>query len=154
MKLKGLLWIVIILSVCQVILAQNRLAQRQTNERLLCILPMTGAGTYEDPRRPMYAPTGPLHVPEMALLDGAQPESNETQPLRKGILGFSYVISDDGQFALAEFVAADRAAFKEILRDPNVKSFIVGKTSRTNIETEFRKYKAGVNLDRLGEGLK
>lgn len=115
---------------------------------------MTGVGTYEDPRRPMYAPTGPLHVPQMALVDGAQPGSNDTQPLRKGILGFSYVISDDGQFALAEFVAADRTAFKEILRDPNVKGFIVGKTPRANIEAEFRKYKADVNLDFLGEGLK
>ena len=119
----------------------------------LCIVPMTGAGTYEDPRRPMYAPKGPLHIPQMALIDGAQPGSNDKQPLSKGILGFSYVVSDDGQFALAEFVAADRAAFKEILRDSNVKGFIVGKTPRANIETEFRKYKADVNLDRLGEGL-
>lgn len=153
MKLKGLLWVVIILSACPVIFAQKRLDQRHINERLLCIVPMTGTGTYEDPRRPMYAPTGPLHIPQMELIDGAQPGSNETKPLRKGILGFSYVISDDGQFALAEFVAADRAAFKEILRDSNVRGFIVGKASRLNIEKEFRKYKADINLDRLGEGL-
>src|ERR1700687_2257559 len=34
---------------------------------------------------------------------------------RNGIIGFSYVVSDDGLLALVEFVARDRSAFQPIL---------------------------------------
>lgn len=129
-------------------LAQQRVNLRNTYERLLCVVPMVGAGTYEDPRRPKYAPTGPLHLPPAAV-DGAQPEGEAGQPARKGILGFSFVLSDDEQFALVEFVAATKADLKPILADASVKSFVKGKAWRLDIEREFRRFKADINLDRL-----
>lgn len=64
-------------------------------ERLFVVVRMVGKGTLVDPRRSMYAP-----VPTTV---------NPT--LRSGILGYSQVVSDDGNFALVEFVAKDRAAF-------------------------------------------
>jgi len=129
--------------------SQQRVASRNLYERVYCVVPMVGAGTYEDPRRPKYAPTGPLHLPQGAPGDQAPSGSEELQPARRGILGFSFVVSEDGQFALAEFVAATKADLKEILADPSVKSFVKGRTRRLDIETEFRRFKADINLDRL-----
>lgn len=101
-------------------------------ERLVCIVPMIGAGTAEDPRRPMYTPAGP----------------REANPF----LAFSYLASDDGKFALVEFVAVDRAAFDGILqdRDPRVKKFLKGKVKREDVEAEFRKHRKNVDLRNFG----
>jgi len=73
-------------------------------------------------------------------------------PSRSGILAFTYEESDNGRFALVEFVAADRAAFLPILneRRPDVKAFVKGVARRADIETEFRKHKSDFNLDRFG----
>ena len=130
-------------------LSQQRLGLNLSYERLLAVVPMVGAGTYEDPRRPKYAPTGSLHIPQVDPGDGAQPNSEAIQPVRTGILGFTFVLSDDSQFALVQFVAASKADLKEILADSSVKSFVKGKTRRVDIETEFRKFKSDINLDRL-----
>jgi hypothetical protein len=48
-----------------------------------------------------------------------------------------------------QFVGASKADLKEILADPDVKSFVKGKTRRLDIETEFRRYKADIDLDKL-----
>ena len=143
-----LLFVVVWFFVGQAVSAQQRVAARNLYERVYCVVPMVGAGTYEDPRRPKYAPAGPLHiVPSSA--EAGRPGDEKPQPERKGILGFSFVVSEDGQFALGEFVAATKADLKEILADPDVKSFVKGKTRRLDIETEFRRFKADINLDRL-----
>ncbi len=97
---------------------------------------MVGAGTPSDPRRPMYAP-----VP------GAE-------PAREGIVAFSYQLSDDGKYALVEFVARDHAGLAPILADRNlrhdVKVFEKAKTKREDIEKEFRKHKKDFDLSRFG----
>ena len=88
-------------------------------------VPMVGKGTFADPKRPMYAP----------LPSAINPAS------KTGIIGFTYQVSDDGNYALAEFVARDRAAFRQILADtsPEVKSFVRGVHKREDIEAEFKK---------------
>jgi hypothetical protein len=117
--------------------AQQRVDLRNTYERLLMVVPMVGAGTYADPRRPLYAPL---------------PPARGVAPSRDGIIAFSYQISDDGRFALAEFVARDRAGFKQILSDQraDVKLFEKGKAKRADIEAEFRKHKKNFDFDRFG----
>jgi hypothetical protein len=72
-------------------LSQQRVGLNQSYERILAVVPMVGAGTYEDPRRPKYAPTGPLHLPQAATSEDAKPNSEAIEPVRKGILGFSFV---------------------------------------------------------------
>ena len=94
---------------------------------------MTGAGTAADPRRPAYAPL-PVRGKAATLT---------------GIIGFAYQLSDDKQFALVEFVAADPAALKPILSDTTIKSFEKGKAKKIDIETEFKKYKKDFSLDKL-----
>src|SRR2546430_15414948 len=92
--------------------AQNRptyhVDPRNTYERVLAIVSWSGSGSHADPKRPMYAPA-----------------AAQTNPASgSGILAYQCVASDDGKLALCEFVAKDRAAFKQLLADPAVKSFL------------------------------
>lgn len=114
---------------------QQRVNPRNTYERLLCVVPMVGSGTPEDPRRPKFAPN---------------PGPGE-RPSRDGILAFTYEQTADGRFALVEFVARDRAAFAEILADksPEIKVFEKGRARKQDIEVAFRLLKPGFSLDRL-----
>ena len=103
-------------------------------QRVHAVVPIIGKGTYDDPRRPMYAPA---------------PGS----PIDKGgILSYTFQESEDGRFALVEFVALDRAAFRGILAEtrPDVKVFEKGKARREDIDREFRRLKANIDLSRFG----
>ena len=80
----------------------------------------SGKGTFDDPKRPMYAPS-PAEV-QAAMVT------------RQGILGFSYVTSDDGHFALVEFVARDRfGVSRPILSDANDE--VIPARAATNAKT-------------------
>ena len=70
-------------------------------------------------------------------------------PSRDGIVAFTFQESDDGRYALVEFVARDRAAFKEILEDSRVEAFEKGKHKKDDIEKEFRKLRRNFDLDTL-----
>ena len=54
--------------------------------------PMIGSGTWDDPKRPMFAPRPQDMTPES----------------RTGIIAYNHVESDDGNFALVEIVTVDR----------------------------------------------
>jgi hypothetical protein len=127
------------------LLAQRRVQMRNMYERLYLVVPMVGSGTAEDPRRPMYAP-----LPAHPGVD-ASAQRSDAQPADSGIIAFAFQESDDGAYALVEFVARDRAAFKLILEDrqPNVKVFEKGKSKKGDVEQEFRKYKHDFDLDSL-----
>ena len=88
--------ICVVLSCVFPLFCQPRVSPRNLYERVWCVVPMTGSGTPEDPRRPMFA---------------ALPPAPGEPPSRAGILAFMYQESDDGRFALVEFVAADRSGF-------------------------------------------
>jgi hypothetical protein len=94
---------------------------------------MVGAGTFEDPRRPLYAPA-----------PGTEGDS--------GIVGFSYDVSDDGNSALVELVAVDRAAFTPMLEDKraDVKVFEKSKAKKEDVEKEWKKYKPKFDPDKFG----
>ena len=116
--------------------AQHKVDARHLYERMMTRVPMVGKGTFADPKRPMYAP----------LPSAINPAS------KTGIIGFTYQVSDDGKYALAEFVARDRAAFRQILADtsPEVKSFVRGVHKREDIEAEFKKYKKDFDFSQFG----
>ena len=94
---------------------------------------MVGAGTFEDPRRPLFVPA-----------PGAEGESS--------IVGFSYEMSDDGNSALVELVAVDPAAFTPILEDKraDVKVFEKGKAKKEDVEKEWKKYKPKFDAEKFG----
>ena len=131
--------------------AQQKVDPRNRYERIVCIVPMIGSGTYEDPRRPAYVPT-----------DSEQAQT----PPGQGWLGYSSIVSDDGQWALVELVAADRKVFATILADAkgslaegespipttlrsDFKVFQKGTVLQTTIERAFRKFKPNFTLDLL-----
>ena len=116
--------------------AQPRVDVRSRYERVMAVVPLTGSGTFDDPKRPMYAPTpAELRVAATTLT---------------GILAFTYVLSDDGRFALVEFVARDRSAFQQILADPAIKAFLKGRDAREVVEAEFLRHKRNFNFALFG----
>ena len=125
-------------SLISVISAFPGLAQRNANmstshERLYAVVPVVGAGTMADPQRPKYAP----------LLSPQSPQS------QSGILGYQFVVGDDG-LALVEFVGATRAAFAPLLADPSIKVFLRGRNSREAMEAEFLKHKKNFDFVHFG----
>src|ERR1041385_5541037 len=81
----------------------HRVDPRNTYSRVLCVVPMVGKGTTTDPRRPQYAPWPTV------------PGDSRT-----AIIAYSHQVSDDGKFALVEFIARDRKAFNAIFADKTV----------------------------------
>ena len=79
-------------------LAQHRVDPSRMYARIYVIVPMVGSGTWEDPKRPMFAP-----VPNQTAAGS-----------RTGIIAFNSVASDDGNFALVEFVAENRLELAKI----------------------------------------
>ena len=126
-----------VVCLCVPLFAQQRVDPRNRYERILCVVPMVGAGTPDDPRRPAHAPL---------------PPPPGVPPSRDGIVAFTYEVSDDGNLALVEFVALNREAFNDLLNDnrPEVKVFKKGKDKREDIDKEFKKHKKDFNLDKFG----
>jgi hypothetical protein len=116
--------------------AQPRVDARNMYERVMAVVPIIGAGTFADPKRPMYSPT--------------PAELHQATITRSGILGFTHVISDDGNFALVEFVARDRSAFQQILADTSIKAFLRGRDKREDMEAEFLKHKKDFDFAHFG----
>ncbi len=111
----------------------RRVEATNTYRRIYCVVPMVGAGTFADPRRPKYAPLAANHDPTS----------------RAGILAYSFQLSDDGHFALVQFVAADRNAFQQVQADASAKTFQRGSADPVAILTEFQKYKKGFRLETI-----
>jgi len=107
---------------------------RNTYNRIIVLVPLVGSGTAVDPKRPMYAPA-------------ARSSPTAAQP---GIIAYSFQVSDDGKYALTEFVARDRAAFAGILADKQVKVFNKGSDKKDDIEKELKKYKKDFDLEKFG----
>lgn len=113
--------------------AQHSVPVNVRYHRIICVVPVIGTGKVEDPIRPQYAPVGLTHA-------------------RNQIFTYSYQLSDDKKLAIVEYVAADRAAFAEILADknPNIRVFERGRDSRKIIEAELKKWKKDIDLDHFG----
>lgn len=127
-----------------------RLPIESLGERIVAVVPMIGTGSMEDPIRPKYAPV-PVHF---ALVEKLKRE-NKLPPVREKsdeeriadgklkIGAFTYVLADDGKRAIVEFVARDRAAFAEILRDTQVRTLTKDKLADTAELEELRKVRKG-----------
>ena len=116
--------------------AQPRLDVRNRYERVMAVVPFIGKGTFDDPKRPMYAPT-PAEV-------------RLATTTHKGILAYTHLTSDDGTRALVEFVAIDRSAFQQILADRSIKAFLKGRDRREDFEAEFLRHKKDFDFALFG----
>ena len=131
MRTSVLFFLFLLSAVISPLFSQPRVDPRNRYERVLAVVPLIGAGTLEDPRRPLFAP-------------GRAGDS--------GIAGFTWQASEDGRFALVEFVARERRALAPILNHgrADVRVFERGKARREDIEAEFRRHKASFDFSRFG----
>lgn len=89
------------LSVCALSLsAQRNVSPENLYHRVYAVVPMVGSGTPEDPKRPMLVP-----APGQVSTSGERPD----------LLGFRMQMSDNGNFALVEFVFQSPVAFHNFL---------------------------------------
>jgi len=133
-----------LLMLAGVVCAQHSVDPKNLYHRIVCVTPLTGSGTATDPVRPKYAPW-PLPVPEVGT-----PAPTPAMQTQGGITAFSYVLSDDGQHAIVEFVARNRSAFTAIFNDSSVQTFEKGQVTKTAIETAIQKYRKNFSLDQFG----
>jgi hypothetical protein len=110
----------------------NRVDPGSMYYRVFAIVPLVGAGTPADPKRPMFAPL-----------------PSEIKADHSGILAFQMQFSDDRTMALVEIVAANRAALSNILNAtaPGLAVFEVGVAAKSDVETAFQQYKKGFTLN-------
>jgi len=123
--------IVALLAFASAVCAQRQVDAKFTYSRVICVVPFVGQGTAADPKRPEYAPW---------------PAS--TNPT--GIIGFSYLPSDDGRLAIVEFVALHRAAFQALFNDTSITVFEKGLVSKATIEAAIQRHRRNFNLDTFG----
>ncbi len=116
--------------------SQPRVDPRNSYERVIAVVPMTGSGKASDARRPMYAPA---------------PAKPGVKASRAEILGYACIPSDDLQHAICEFVEQGRAALQPLIADSLLagKVFEKGKTKRADLEQELRKYRKNFDLDKF-----
>ena len=115
------------LMLALVVCAQRRVDPRNTYHRVIAVVPIVGTGTAGDPKRPQYAP-------------------NPTSASSNGIIGFTQVATDDGKFAIVEFVARERKALLPIIADTSITSFEKGTQTQDVIEAALRKFKKDFDL--------
>ena len=139
-------FLVCLYALCAPAKAQPRVDPRNMYERVLAIVPLTGSGTLEDPILPMYAPS-----PRGSSTATATPSTGATGTATPAaIIAYTYVPSDDGKFALVEFVARDRAAFKAILADSSVPAFVKGVHKLEDAIAAFKTFKKDFDINSFG----
>ena len=111
--------------------AQRRVDPRNSYNRVIAVVPLTGSGTATDPKRPKYAPWPASQDPD-------------------GIIGFVFEPTDDGKSAVVEFVAPNHAALQAILADKTIQVFQKGAVSKSVIETAIKQVRRDFNLDTFG----
>jgi hypothetical protein len=115
-------------------IAQPRVDPLNRYERVLVIVPIIGQGTALDPIRPQYVP----------VLTESTPLSSTP------FIGFTYVMSDDGKFALVEFVARSQSAFQTMLADTTINAFLKGRDTRQAAEAAFQQHKKNFSIINFG----
>ena len=84
--------------------AQRSVPPEFMYHRVYAVVPLVGSGTPADPQRPMLVP--------------AAPQPGQLQPQTSGppeLLGWQMQMSDDGKFALVEFVFQSPIAYQSFL---------------------------------------
>jgi len=72
-------------------------------------------------------------------------------PQRTGIIAYHSQISDDGKYAIVEFIAPSLADLKDIIStsDSSVQVFVKGVHPREAIEAAFKVQKKDFSLDKF-----
>jgi hypothetical protein len=150
----------VVIVVCLYVIAapiygQPPVSPRNSYERILVVLPLIGSGTAADPVRPSLIPAPGSATPNILNITPSAPVN--ATPVAGGpsypqnlILGYTWVPSDDGNFALTEIVMRDRSAFSAIKALPGVTAFIKGVDKLANIQATFQQYKKNFDPTKFG----
>ncbi len=114
---------------------------------LLCVVPMIGAGTLADPKRPLFTP-----VAGQAPADGALAPPKKSKGFAEvpRIVSYRSVLTDDGQHAIVAFTARDRAAFEPILAKHNLLAVFDLQTTRPDtLLASLRRFKKDLEISML-----
>jgi hypothetical protein len=140
--------------------AQPPVSPHNSYERILVILPIIGSGTAADPMRPSLIPAPGSATPNILNISISAPVTGTGVPVtpvaggpttpQNLILGYTWVPSDDGKFALTEIVMRDRSAFPSIMALPGVTAFVKGVNKLTDILTAFQQYKKDFDITKFG----
>jgi hypothetical protein len=120
---------------------QPRVDPGSLYSRIYVIVPMIGSGTWNDPKRPMFAP-----VPQQM-----------TPGNRTGIIAFNHVESDNGNFALIEIVMATRSQLVQLIGQVNTQLagvtgfqlFDRSTTSLATVQTAFQALKKNFDITKF-----
>lgn len=120
--------IALLISICLVPLsAQNARIGAGSGKTLLAV-PMIGAGTWADPKRPAF--------------------------VRESGVSFRYQLSDDGAMALVEASPRNLAEMAKldgfVKNDARAKMFRPGKDKKSDVEAEFKKLKKDFDPESFG----
>ena len=153
-----------LLALAAILEAQPPVSPRNSYERILVILPIIGSGTPDDPQRPALIPAPGSATPNILNLPAAPPATGtglSAVPVGAApggpstpqnlILGYTWVPSDDGKFALTEIVMRDRSAFPSVAAAPGVPAaFIKGVHKAADILAAFQQYKKDFDPTKFG----
>jgi len=123
----------VLLAVCLCGMARGQAG----TERMIVVAPLVGAGTVEDPVRPLGMPA---------------------RGLPAGVLGMTYVLSDNQKLAIVEITALKRAAIAAVAQTlsasaqaAQVRTFQPHLHSAAEVETAIRAVKKDFKLDAFRE---
>jgi hypothetical protein len=152
--------LVCLFAIVGAVQAQPPVSPRNSYERILVILPIVGSGTAADPLRPSLIPAPGSATPNILNIATSAPTSAQvtkkdvtvtaTTAPQNLILGYTWVPSDDGKFALSEIVMRDRSAFPSITALPGVTAFVKGVDKLTDVQTAFQQYKKDFDITKFG----
>ena len=120
-------YLLAIIAIPSLLLAQaqfRKVDPQLTHERIIAIVPMVGAGTAKNPKRPQYSDL-------------------------EGLTGFTAEISDDGRFALVEFVAKE-SKFLIPLANSGQRQERKDSPNKDAVLEEFKRYKRNFKPERFG----
>ena len=129
--------------------AQHRVDPGRMYERIYAIVPMIGSGTWDDPKRPMFAPLPQQMAPPTPPPTAPSTSQDATPVTRTGIIAFNQVQSDDGNFALIEIVVPDRVQLAQIVGQMNAQL-----SSATGFQLFDRSVTPGATIQSAFQALK
>ena len=115
-----------IIAIPSLLLAQaqfRKVDPQLTHERIIAIVPMVGLGTVKNPKHPLFSD-----------LDG--------------LTGFTAEISDDGRFALVEFVAKE-SKFLTTIATSGQRQERKDSPNKDAVLEEFKRYKRNFKPERF-----
>jgi hypothetical protein len=87
------------LLILPIMVSQEAVDGRFLNERVIVVVPLQGTGTDDDPIRPLFAPSK---------------REKDADINQNGIIGYRFVMADDGKNAIVEFVMRKTSAVADL----------------------------------------